>query len=119
MEILISTNYDRLQQKILTLISEILDKDHFSLEDKIIIENSVTIWLGTTLYKPELFDEFKAFKKGEKTAEDFILNGLVFCREDKTRQDFYQGIAALSRAYEPSKRLSMIKYFMGILGANF
>lgn len=76
----------------------------FSLEDKIIIENAITIWVGASLYKPELFDDFRSFNQDGQTAEDFILSGLVFCQEDKTRQDFCAGILALSRAFEPQKR---------------
>ena len=79
MEILLSTNYARLQQKILSLIFSLLQQSSFSLEDKIIIENAITIWVGALLYKPELFAEFQAFVQGESTTEDFILSGLIFC----------------------------------------
>ena len=58
MEILLSTNYSRLLQKIITLIFNVLQQDEQSLTDKIIVENAVSIWVGITLYKPELFDEF-------------------------------------------------------------
>ena len=50
-----------------------------SIDEKIIVENSLTIWVGCVLYKPELFSEFLNFKDGEATVEDFILSGLVLC----------------------------------------
>ena len=58
MEILLSTNYSRLLQKIVTLIFNVLQQDEQSLTDKITVENAMSIWVGITLYKPELFDEF-------------------------------------------------------------
>lgn len=60
-----------------------------TLEEKIIIENAMSVWVGASLYKPELFEEFLAFKSSNgSNVEDFILCGLVFCSEDKIRQDF-------------------------------
>ena len=100
MEILLSTNYGRLQNKILSLVLTILKQDSFSIEDKIIIENAMTIWVGATLYKPELFDDFKSFKLEGSTAEDFILQGLIFCSEEKIRQDFCQGLLALAKSFD-------------------
>ena len=80
MEILLSTNYSRLQSKILSLVFDILQKDGLNLEEKIIVENAMTIWVGSSLYKPELFSEFLQFTSGDKTGEDFILSGLIFCK---------------------------------------
>ena len=59
----------------------------------------MTIWVGSSLYKPELFNDFLAFKSGDSTIEDFILSGLIYCREDKIRQDFCQGILALVKSF--------------------
>ena len=60
-------------------MSTILQQNTFSIEQKIIIENAITIWVGATLYKPELFNDFKAFTLNGSSAEDLILSGLVFC----------------------------------------
>lgn len=68
MEILLSTNYSRLQQKILQLIFLIVKQTKVSLEDKLIVENAISVWVGICLYKFELFDEFLSFKSGESTA---------------------------------------------------
>lgn len=96
-EILITTNYNRLQTKILSLLFNILRKqDPLTIEEKIIIDNSLTIWVGCVLYKPELFNDFLSFKDGNETVEDFILSGLVECQEDKIRSDFCQAFSALA-----------------------
>ena len=75
--------------------------------------------MGSSLYKPELFDGFLSFTSGESTAADLILSGLVFCREDKIRQDFCQGVLALARSIEVGKRQLAQQFFMGILGTSF
>ena len=51
MEILLSTNYTRLLQKILALTFNIVKQQEMSLEDKIIVENAVSVWVGICLYK--------------------------------------------------------------------
>lgn len=119
MEILLSTNYNRLQTKILSLVFTILQQECLSLEEKIIVENAIAVWVGITLYKPELFEEFKAFRSEASTAEDFIMRGLILCQEDKIRQDFCQGILALAKSFDRSERQAAQRYFMGILGRNF
>ena len=58
-------------------------------------------------------------KHGESTAEDFILSGLIFCKENKIRQDICQGLLALSKSIGQSMRVQVQKYIMGILGKNF
>lgn len=57
-----------------------------TLEEKIIIENAMSVWVGASLYKPELFEEFLSFQgANDAKVEDFILSGLVFCSQDKIR----------------------------------
>lgn len=100
-------------------MSTILQQNTFSIEQKIIIENAITIWVGATLYKPELFNDFKAFTLNGSSAEDLILSGLVFCSEEKIRQDFCSGLTALVKSIDQEKRQETQRYFMGILGSNF
>lgn len=119
MEILLTANYQRLLQKILALIFNIVKQSEISLEDKIIVENAVSVWVGICLYKQELFNEFVKFKSEESTAHDFILSGLVFCPEDKIKTDFYHGIRSLAKSFDIQKRHLVQTYFMGILGKNF
>lgn len=64
----------------------------------------MAIWVGACLYKPEIFDEFLKFQSDDKTVEDFVLSGLVACKETKIRQDFAQSFLALSKCFELEKR---------------
>ena len=75
-----------------------------TLEDKIIVENAISIWVGICLYKPDLFGEFLSFKSEESTSEDFILRGLIYCPEEKVRQDLYLGILSLTKSFDIGQR---------------
>ena len=79
----------------------------------------MSVWVGASLYKPELFNDFLNFKQGERTAEDFVLSGLVFCKEQKIRQDFCQSLLAMAKSFDSEKRQLAQSFFMGILGKNF
>ena len=50
LDILANTNYEGLQTKILTLLQIILRKNEIGMEDKVIIENSLSLWIGIVLY---------------------------------------------------------------------
>lgn len=63
----------------------------------------MAIWVGSTLYKPELFEEFLAFKSGDSTVEDLVFSGLIYCKEEKIRQDFCQAILALAQSIGSEK----------------
>jgi hypothetical protein len=45
-----------------------------TFEDKLIIENALSLWVGCILHKNELLTDFYAIK-----SDDFILQGLLFC----------------------------------------
>ena len=86
-QIIEGIDYKALQQKILTLISEILtarkDTGSMSFEDKLIIENALSLWVGCVLHKNELLNDFYAFQ-----SDDFILQGLLYCEQEKVREEF-------------------------------
>ena len=53
-------------------------------EDKLIIENALSLWVGCILHKNHLWSEFLNFKssggdESVKSAHDFILTGLLYC----------------------------------------
>ena len=68
-EILESTDFSKLCSKILDVVSQIIQRDHFTLEDKNIVENAMALWAGCILHKPELFNEFKAWKNSNETSK--------------------------------------------------
>lgn len=45
-----------------------------TFEEKLIIENALSLWVGCILHKQELFNDFYAFD-----SEEFILSGLLYC----------------------------------------
>jgi len=61
-------------------------------EDKLIIENALSLWVGCILHNNSLFNDFYTFKGEEdskiKTCDDFVLNGLLFCSQEKVREEF-------------------------------
>lgn len=52
-------------------------------EDKLIIENALSLWVSFVLHKNELINDFYAFKGEDsssiKSADELILNGLLYC----------------------------------------
>lgn len=69
-------------------------------EDKLIVENALSLWVSCILHKNELINEFYQFK-GEsgstiQTCDDFVLNGLLFCSQEKVREEFKQSLSSLS-----------------------
>jgi hypothetical protein len=70
-EIISQIDYKQLQQKILNLIQQILTSrrsKHMSFEDKLIVENALSLWVGCILHKNELLNDFYEFQ-----SDDFIL----------------------------------------------
>ena len=61
-EILISTDFKQLTDHLVVLVSQIVQKKHFTLEDKFMVENSMALWTGCILHQPELFNGFIAWK---------------------------------------------------------
>ena len=93
MEILQNTNFGEMCAHLITLASQIVQRQQFSLHDKIVIENALALWTGCILHEPTLFKEFTLWQNPNqesaiKTADDFVLGGLLFCPEEKIRLDF-------------------------------
>ena len=66
-DIMLNTDFEQLLAKTLELLTTIISKTSLILEDKIIIENAISIMMGTMLFKKELFANFLGFKtSGDK-----------------------------------------------------
>jgi hypothetical protein len=78
-QIISSIDYKQLQQKILNSISQILqrasNKQSMIFEEKLIVENALSLLVGCALHKNELFVDFL------QTADhdQFVLRGLLYC----------------------------------------
>jgi hypothetical protein len=69
-------------------------------EDKLIIENALSLWVSFILHKNELFNDFYEFKGEDgssiQNCDDLILNGLLYCSQDKVREEFKLSLSSLS-----------------------
>jgi hypothetical protein len=58
-------------------------------EDKLIIENALSLWVGCNLHMNELLEDFYKFSNDTvKSSDQFILSGLLFCEQEKVREEF-------------------------------
>jgi len=68
-------------------------------EDKLIIENALSLWVGCVLHRNELFNEFYSFSDTSSVinnCESLILNGLLYCPYEKVREEFRQSLSSIS-----------------------
>ena len=59
---MLSTNFDQLFDKLLELLSVMLSKTNMIFEDKIIIENTLSILVGTLMFKKDCYSKFIGFQ---------------------------------------------------------
>ncbi len=57
-EIIEQIDYKAIQAKLLTVISQVLRKSKMIFEDKLIVENALSLWVGCILHKNELLNDF-------------------------------------------------------------
>ena len=119
-EILAETDFSELCNKLLTVVSSIVKRKQYTLADKIIVENSMALWIGCVLYNPELFNEFIQWnsKNLDTPENNFVLSGLLFCPEEKIRMDFQNTFASLSLHFSSGEN-SALSYFLGVVAGNF
>jgi len=114
-ELLLSLNFEKLQEQIVKLVSTIIVQDSVTIEEKHIVENALSLWVGIVNYQPALFTAFQAHKGTNKitSASDFIMYGVLYCKEEKIRHDFK---TALSVCGSHNTALS---FLIKILSAHF
>lgn len=90
-------------------------KEQISQEDKHIVENAMSLWIEIVNFKPALLATFISFKGENKIAyaSDFIMHGVLYCKEEKIRQDFKTALSVLGRHVEAQS------FLIKILSANF
>ena len=74
----------------------------------------MALWNGCILHEPKLFEEFVA----RPNIEDFVLLGLIKCKEEKIRIDFANTFSALSQHFSKGDNRALI-YLLGVLAKNF
>jgi len=60
-ELLLSIDFEKLQSQILRLVSSVLVSENISSEEKQIVENALSLWIGIVNYKPSLFTCFATY----------------------------------------------------------
>ena len=97
------------------LVASIIVVDNISSEEKQIVENALSLWIGIVNYKPSLFNDFQTYKGDNaiKTADEFLMHGILYCKEEKIRQDFKTALSALG------KQKAALSFMIKILSANF
>lgn len=101
----------------------IVQKEQHILEDKFIVENAMNLWLGTVLYKPELFADFLNFKGEGKiqNAGDLILAGVLYCPAEKIRENFMVSLSLMAKNHQVANasEKSTLSYLIPLLSENF
>ena len=84
-----------------------------SIEEKMIIDNAMSVWATCINQQPDLFESFQAQKDFGtdkiENAYNFMLSGLLFCPVEKVRMSFKSAL----------QQLTQTEYIMKFLSANF
>jgi len=71
-----------------------------SLEEKLIVDNALNLWMACIIFEPRLFD---VFRTGEKfgpninSADEFVLYGLLLCPIEKIRTSFQYALLSIAK----------------------
>lgn len=114
-ELLLSLDFQRLQNQIMRLVASILVVDNPTTEEKQIVENSLSLWIGLVNYKPELLADFVDFKCDGQitTASELLMHGVLYCKEEKIRQDFKTALTVVGRHGQA------LSFIIKVLSAHF
>lgn len=119
-DILESIDGQGLQRKVLGLISQLLTNKKLVFEDKLIIENALSLWTCCLLNREELFTELIESKDSDFKVDKFILSGLLFCPYDSVREEFSVALGAICRQKpKDPKALKPLDYILTLLVENF
>ena len=108
-------DFKNLQTKLLNLIAEIVVKESHSFEEKNIVSNSLNLWIGCLLYKPELFLDFLTYEK----IDEIIMSGILYCSAEKIREDFRFTLLELAKQLQTLESESALGYQLKLLSKNF
>lgn len=86
-------DFDQLQIIVLQSIASLIEKDEIDFDEKKIIENSLSLWLGCVLHKPKILDNFFIFKCNEfENVQDLMLRGILYPSLFRIREDFLHNL---------------------------
>ena len=122
-EVLASIDFTLLCNHLIKTVTQILERNQFTVDEKVIVENTLALWTGCVLHQNSLFGEFMNWKNTEegskiKDTKDFLLAGLLLCPEEKIRMDFANTFTALSNHQEIGE-IGALTFLLTILAQNF
>jgi hypothetical protein len=98
-EILQKIDFSDLQTQALEVICLILGKKELGVDDTLIIENALGLWVATLIKNPSLINDFYQYKRpGQysayviKNVEELIANGIFTYKSLKVREEFCSSI---------------------------
>ena len=98
-----------------------ISKTELVFEDKLIIENALDLWVSCIMEKEELIGCF--FKSEDPTPTDYILSGLLYCKEHKVREYFKDSLSKLAHKVAREKtegdNKSILEFMLQLLSDKF
>ena len=86
------------------------------LEEKLIVDNALNLWMACVIFEPRLFDSFRAGKE-IGSADDFILYGLLLCPIEKIRQSFSHVFSCIANRLDSQYNATV--YLLQLCSVNF
>lgn len=114
-------DYSALQRQILLVTSQVLKKETLLFEDRLIVANALSLWVGCLLHRGELFGEFlQPSQEGQPKPDEFLLTGLLYCPYEAVREEFRASLSALCSKTRPTKSgVSPLDSTLKLLSENF
>lgn len=87
-------------------------------EDKLIVENTLSLMVGCILHKNELLNDFYSFEN----PEEFVISGLLDCSHERIREDFKSSFGSLARRLthiSPDIKQTPLAFLLKLMSNNF
>jgi hypothetical protein len=121
-EIVELVDYSALQRQVLRVIGQVLKKTKLLFEDRLIVESALNLWVGCLLHRDGLFQELIELCEPGFSADELLLNGLLYCPYETVREEFRQSLSALCskpRSAGAPGQVGPLEYILQLLSSNF
>jgi len=97
-------DFDQLQMIVLQSIASLLEKQEIDFDERKIVENSLSLWLGCVLHNPKILDNFFTFKCNEfSDVKDFMQRGILYPSLFRVREEFLYTLYVFATKISKSK----------------
>jgi hypothetical protein len=98
-------DFSQLQQIVLQSISSLIVQPDMDFDEKKIVENSLSLWLGCILHKPKILDDFFTFKCKEfDNVREFMLRGILYPGLFRIREEFLHTLMMFATKIEKASK---------------